>query len=153
MASRDLICPMCYYQAPNRKRLICHCLVQHKNESQFIALCTVPGCMYSTQSYNAFKIHNRRKHGISATAEPELPTCSTWQRQYNDSEQELIVDINVNENVQLGYEDLHSRSYIMMLAKFYLSLEADHKCSRNSLNTIALFSKDIISSIMLVPQK
>ena len=147
MSRRDLICLMCYYQAPNRRRLICHCLVKHKNDAQFIAFCTVPGCMYSTRSYNAFKIHNRRKHR-QLDSGADVNTHDTWQREYDETEAELIVDVDINEDVELGCEETHSRSYIMMLAKFYLSLETEHKCTRTSIDSIALSNKDIMSTVL-----
>ena len=38
--------------------------MKHKNDSAFIAYCTVGNCMYSTRSWNAYKLHFRKKHPI-----------------------------------------------------------------------------------------
>ena len=119
------------------KEEISHCLIRHKNEPNgFIAYCTKTNCMYSTRSWNTYKIHCRRKH-------PNIPISElvNVSLRHPDLDQEVIEEedeIDPNESIYIGGEiHQHKRSYLMMLAKYYLSLVTGHKLNKASCDTIA----------------
>ena len=58
----NFICSVCYFKGRSIKHLMCHCLLKHKNDGNFIAYCKLQNCMYITTSWNAFKLHCSRKH-------------------------------------------------------------------------------------------
>ena len=103
--------------------------------------------MYSTNSYNAFKIHVRRKH-----SQLEIPTdvyAATVINDDNDPhEYDLIPEVNVNQYVSLDCTNIrHNRSFIILLAKYFLTMETEHKVSQVSLGDIAIGTQNMMSKI------
>ena len=123
-------------------------MICHKNEPNgFIACCTITNCVYSTRSWNAYKIHYCRKHPSIPTSElvniflrhPDLDP------EVNEEEDER----DTNESIYIGGEiHQYKRSYLMMLAKYYLSLETEHNLSKASCDTVANSTRQLMSTVL-----
>ena len=59
-------CSMCYFISGSLKEFTRHNVRLHKNDQNFIVYYSVGSCnyitLYSSRSWNTFKIHVRRKH-------------------------------------------------------------------------------------------
>ena len=114
--------------------------MKHKNDSVFIAYCTVGNCMYSTRSFNAYKLHFRKKYPI-LNMNKELNVTLQFDNTERDTD---ILDDNEHNNANINYQDIlanrgnlnasHKKSYLMLLAKFFLSLETEHKVNKCSVD-------------------
>ena len=148
MSNRDLICNMCFYQARTNRKLIWHCLSKHKNDGHFTALCTVGGCLYATTSYNAFKIHVRRKHSRLEIPNDVYSAIQLVENDQHPENYDLVPDLNINQEVSLDSTNtMHNRSFVILLAKYFLSLETEHKVSKVSLSDIALGTQNMMSRV------
>lgn len=104
--------------------------------------------MYSTRSWNAYKIHLRRKHNNFGNNNDVFETAELNNLSYDDNEMELIHEVDPNEELVLNESSVnHKRSYIMLLAKYFLSLETEHKVSKLSIDSIAFATKNLMASI------
>ena len=104
--------------------------------------------MFSTRSFNAYKIHVRRKHSNVLGIDNDTAGFIDIRDNYGEHETELIPDINVHEQVSLVNEGItHDRFYLMLLAKYFLSLETEHKVSKVSINNISIATKNLMATI------
>ena len=103
--------------------------------------------MYSTRSLNAYKIYYHRKHpNISIT---ELVNVSLRHPDLDPEANEEGDEIDPNESIHIGGEiHQNKRSYLMMLAKYYLSLETEHKLSKTSCDTVAKSTRQLTSTVL-----
>jgi hypothetical protein len=110
----NFTCLMCFYTAAGHRQLLCHCMTKHKNEANFTVQCTE--CIYTTNSYNAFKLHYRKKHPTINLDDCIDPThCNN-----------LDIDSACNET-----------SNSMLVARYLLDLETEHKVSKTGIDAIA----------------
>ena len=134
----ELLCHMCFYKAKNKRSLICHCLIKHKTDGNFIAYCSITPCMYSTTSWNAFKIHFCQKHKHLHLTDhlDNLQIVHTAYHGANldedpDFPDNMSDDDYLNEGKTFRHKDEnHNFNYLMVLSKYFMSLEADHKMSQ-----------------------
>ena len=128
--------------------------MKHNNGSAFIAYCTVGNCMYSTRSWNAYKLHFRKKHPIL-----NMDNESNATLQYDNTERDSdVLDNNEENNANINYQDIlanrgnlnasHKKSYLMLLAKFFLSLKTEHKVNKSSIDKIAVSSRHLMLNIL-----
>lgn len=103
--------------------------------------------MYATSSYNAFKLHVRRRHPrVEITADLVMGEDNIDD---NDPHQnDLIPEIDMHETVRLDSTNKeHNRSFVILLAKYFLTLETEHKVSKISLDDIAGGTEFLISTV------
>ena len=140
-------CPMCFYVATSQHSFIKHCLARHRHDSQFIGSCTFQGCQYRTKSWNAFKIHHKRKHGLQYDQIRMRPNALEVQ----DASSEEEDDLNPQEQVVVDVgsdEKKKKRSLVMRLAKYYLSLEGDYKLTKKAIDNITDSTREIATLVV-----
>ena len=148
----SLECHMCFYMAKIMKQLICHTLQKHHHDGNFIAFCTIGSCMYSTKSASAYKIHLRRHH-LGFPKDLEFGTVINVRDQGESSSLDDDEVFNEEEYQTIALPDdghVHKKSFIMLLAKYLLSLENDHRVTKFSLDNIAISTKQILSTVLSV---
>ena len=128
----NYICSMCYFKGRSIKHLMCHCLLKHKNDGNYIAYCKIQNCMYSTRSWNAFKLHCSRKHpnvSLHSTNNDSLFLSESSHVSSDDSESEdLQGGVHSDGNCFIQNSDVpYKCSFITQLAKYFLSLKCEHK--------------------------
>ena len=103
------------------------------------------------KSASAYKIHLRRHH-------PEFPkdlefgTVSNVRDQGESSSSDDEV-FNEEEYQTIALPDdghVHKKSFIMLLAKYFLSLENDHRVTKFSLDNIAISTRQLLSTVLSV---
>lgn len=128
-------CSMCFFICNTQKRLAQHIVRRHRNDPNFIVQCCLNNCVYTTKSWNAYKLHISRRHKFENTFNFE-----------NDIEDEFI---DIDENNVVNEEDIHKKR-IFSVATYMLRLESEHKLSQKALNEIAgttsVFLKQLIGS-------
>ena len=103
--------------------------------------------MYSTRSWNAYKIHYHRKYPNIPIS--ELVNVSLRHPDLDPEVNEEEDEIGPNESTYIGVEiHQHKRSYLMMLAKYYLSLETEHNLSKASCDTVANSTRQLMSTVL-----
>ena len=103
--------------------------------------------MYSTRSWNAYKIHYCRKHPNIPVN--ELVNVSLRHPDLDPEVNEEEDEIDPNESIYIGGEiHQHKRSYLMMLATYYLSLETEHKLSKASCDTVVNSTRQLMSTVL-----
>ena len=152
----ELICHMCFYKVKNKRALICHCLIKHKSDGNFIAYCSITPCMYSTKSWNVFKLHFHRKHRNLHLMD-HLDNVQMVHSQYcgdNLGEDPHCVD-NMSDDDYLNEtttfmhnNDSHNFTYLMILTKYFMSLEADRKMTKTSVTSVATTNKHLMATVL-----
>ena len=138
---------MCLYRAKSQHIFIKHCLARHRHDSHFIGSCTFEGCKYQTKSWNAFKIHQKRKHGLEYEQLRMRPNALEIVDSYSDDES--IVNSREQELVDIGSDSgPQKKSLVMQLAKYYLSLEGDYRLTKKSINNIADSTREIATLVV-----
>ena len=108
--------------------------------------------MYSTKSASAYKIHLRRHH-------PDFPknlefgTVINVRDQGESSSSDDDEVFNEEEYQTIALPDdghVHRKSIIMLLAKYFLSLENDHRETKFSLDNIAISTRQLLSTVLSV---
>jgi hypothetical protein len=128
---KKLACKMCLYPSKNKKQLIIHLLKKHQHDKNFSVNCIMTNCMYSCRSWLTFKQHCRRMHGItSITADMTMPE--------SESDGEESTDVVGEETQKVD----------CMLAKYFLTLETEHKVSKSAVNTIATATETMFQDVI-----
>ena len=107
--------------------------------------------MYSTKSASAYKIHLRRHH-------PEFPKDLEFGTVINVRDQGELSSLDDDEvfneeeyqTIALSNDGhVHKKSFIMLLAKYFLSLENDHRATKFSLDNVAISTRQLLSSVSI----
>ena len=134
------------------QQLICHTLQKHCHDGTFMAFCTIGSCMYSTKSASAYKIHLRRHH-------PEFPRDLEFgtvlnvrdQGEYSSLDDDEVFNEEEYQTIALPDDGhLQKKSFIMLLAKYFLSLENDHRATKFSVDNIAISTRQLLSTVLSV---
>ena len=157
-ATCRLLCHMCFYKAKNKISLICHCLIKHKTDGNFIAYCPITPCMDSTTSWNAFKIHFHVKtQTFTSNRTFSLDNLQIVHIAYHGANLDEVPDFldnmsdddYLNEGTTFRHKDEnHNFNDLMVLSKYFMSLEADHKMSKNSLKSVAASNKHLMATVV-----
>ena len=112
--------------------------------------------MYSMRSWNAFKLHFCRKHRHLHLTD-HLDDVQIVHSQYHgdnlggdpDCADNMSDDGYLNETTTCRHKnDSHNFTYLMVLAKYFMSLEADHKMTKTSLNGVAASNKHLMATVI-----
>lgn len=153
MSQRPLRCSMCYFRAKSNRQLICHSLSYHKDEGSFSARCCVQQCRYTTNSWNAYKLHYRRNHpniNITDYLQTNLhETNNDIARGHSDSSEndqsDAESDIQWEDNNDQVTETCNMNR---VLAKHFLSLETEYKVNKTALNSILTSTAFLVSNVI-----
>ena len=134
---------MSHVLAKTMKQLICHTLQKYHHDGNFVAFCTIGPCMYSTKSASAYKIHLRRHH-LEFLKDIEFGTVINVrdQSEYSSSSDDEVFIEEEYQTIALPDDGhVHKKSFTMLLAKYFLSSENDHRVTKFSLDNIAISTR------------
>lgn len=116
-----------------QKRLSQHIVRTHRYDPNFIVQCCIDQCMYSTKSWNAYKIHVSRRY----KDENKYDLYKEIENGFLDMD-----DLDINND-----DAIEKRNF--SVASYMLNLEGEHKLSQNALNTIATSTNIFVNQIAL----
>lgn len=131
------LCSMCSFSTGVYDRYFSHLVRRHRNESNFIVNCCFDNCMYSSKSWNAFKIHVSRRHPDKVRVDGFRDSLHVVD---NDD------DMETGELHSLPERDRRTLSF----AAFLLKMECEHKMSQRALNDLAHCTADLVAEHMQI---
>ena len=114
---------MCCFQTNTYSSLNNHLIRQHRNDPHFIVHCSFPFCMYSSHSWNAFKLHVSRNHKYIDRADDAMQFYTAGNSDESTSE---------SDNEDNDQSSVHK----WFTASYLLKLETSHKLSHHALNDV-----------------
>ena len=131
-------CQCFFFDYTDPKRVIIHMLNKHSKDATFTVKCVAKDCMYSTETWAAYRQHFKCKHNLNINnMNLHNVLCTDFT---DDQENENDRDMNDDRND----DDGHFKDN-MLTGKFVLSLEAAHKVSATAVDTIVFSMGSIIN--------
>ena len=107
--------------------------------------------MYSTKSASPCKIHLRRHH-LDFPKDLEFGTVINVRHQgESSSDDDEVFNEEEYQTIALPNDGhVHKKSFIMLFAMYFLSLENDHRVTKFSLDNIAILTRQLLSTVLSV---
>ena len=131
-----IICPVCCKRCKVMRDYVRHMLCAHRYDATYFAFCSVQGCRYQTKSYNAFKMHVKKRHKYGTIDECIMLGNDTVDTDSDDS----LIDETESDTCLT----LHEKA----IAKFLLVLEIEHKVSKEGIDKIFTSTGDLLNDFI-----
>ncbi|CAM1325909.1 Uncharacterised protein r2_g3484 [Pycnogonum litorale] len=132
-------CTMCYYVAENHENLVNHLVRKHKHDSNFSMQCSIGGCMYTSKSWNAFKIHVSRKHNCALETSPNPEAMEIDTNVSYDCEENGAILTTIHDTEQQKE---------MLAAIYLLNMEAQCNLTQRGLDILVSSTQDFMAQFL-----
>lgn len=118
-------------------KAVIHALHRHQHDANFKVSCMFPGCLYTSQSWPAFKKHVRRTHVGADVGSVVNLESSYAHSQEAEADPDLLDQIDLtNAPDPSAEQETQLTTAQTLLSKFVLSLETRHHMTRKGLGEI-----------------
>ena len=135
----NITCTMCEFSTNGKLILLKHMIRKHRHQCNFQIKCIETGCMYQTRTWNAFKLHFKRKH------------MNRLNGVANCEELDLDLDQISSGDTSLDLENIAESSKVNKVfahAIYLLKLEAHNRLNKSTLNDIITATDELMTRVL-----